>query len=133
MCLRTLCRHSAIAININKPYRLVYLNKSFVVKVAHITLFHDPLFHFMFDDVTYILLALVDISSILGVTIAKVDGTDVFAVDLENDENVVSFFLYILKKRSVLFWEGSMSSSVYNNLRSLRSTNIILTSAKFWL
>ena len=45
----------------------------------------------MFDDVTYILLALVDISSILGVTIAKVDGTDVFAVDLENDENVVSF------------------------------------------
>ena len=75
----------------------------------------------MFDDVTDILLALIDISSILGVTVAKDDGTDVFAVDLENDENVVSFFLYILKKRSVLFWEGSMSSSVYNNLRSLRS------------
>ena len=45
----------------------------------------------MFDDVTDILLALIDISSILGVTVAKDDGTDVFAVDLENDENVVSF------------------------------------------
>ena len=31
----------------------------------------------MFDDVTDILLALVDISSILGVTVAKDEGTDI--------------------------------------------------------
>ena len=44
----------------------------------------------MYEDVTDFVLALLDISSILGVTVANEDGTDFLAVDLETEENLVS-------------------------------------------
>ena len=69
-------------------------NKSFVVKCRrkshNISLFYDKLSQFMCEDVTDFVLALLDISSILGVTVANEDGTDFLAVDLETEENLVS-------------------------------------------
>ena len=44
----------------------------------------------MCDEVTDLVLALLDISSILGVTVDNEDGTDFLAVDLETEENLVS-------------------------------------------
>ena len=44
----------------------------------------------MCEDVTDFVLALLDISSILGVTVANEDGTDFLIVDLETEENLVS-------------------------------------------